>query len=77
MPSDQPTCLHVNVKISIMPAVLLHFLLKPLDALPTQQIRMDGEMLTEDIDSSFRASLLPVKICYCYQARNPRLPLVI
>jgi hypothetical protein len=33
-----------------------------------QQIRMDGDMLTEDIDSSFRASLLPVKICYCYQA---------
>ena len=34
-------------------------------------------MLTEDIDSSFRASLLPVKICYCYQASPsppPRLP---
>ena len=42
-----------------------------------QQIRMDGDMLTEDIDSSFRASLLPVKICYCYQV-GPRslLPVV-
>ena len=46
----------------------------PFCCVQLQQIRMDGDMLTEDIDSSFRASLLPVKICYCYQARPSHQP---
>lgn len=39
-----------------------------------QRIRMDGDMLTEDIDSSFRAHLQGYKVTYCDWSPSSTMP---